>query len=69
MKASDRLLNIIEDHANITQFIDQVCCALENGDRQMPNFVPVLHDTLVTDQLGLIAEKLNRCMSHEQVRS
>lgn len=59
MKASDRLINIIEDHANITQFLDQVCCALENGT-EMPNFVPVLHDTLVTDQLGVIAENLNK---------
>jgi len=58
MKVSDRILNIIEDHACITQFLDQVCCALENGDTDMPNFVPVLHDTLVTDQLSIIARNL-----------
>lgn len=57
MKASDRLINIIEDHACITQFIDAVCCALENGT-DMPNFVPVCNDTVLTDQLGKIAETI-----------
>lgn len=58
MKASDRMIDIVEDHACITQFLDQVCCALENDGMEMPNFVPVLHDTVVTDQLGIIAGRL-----------
>lgn len=64
MKVNDRIINIIEDHACITQFLDQLSCAIENDDTEMPNFVPVLHDTLVTDQLGRIAGKLNKCVRH-----
>ena len=58
MKNSDRLINIIEDHAMIVHMIDSMCCALENGT-PMPNFIPVLNDTIVTDQLGKIAEALS----------
>ena len=55
MKASERTLNIIEDHALIVHTIDSICTALENGT-EMPNFIPILNDTLVTDQLGRICE-------------
>lgn len=58
MTVSDRVLNIIEDHANVTQFLDQLCCAMENPAAGMPNFVPVLHEAMVTDQLCMICEKL-----------
>ena len=54
MKTGKEVLEVIQDHANITQFIDQVCCYLENDDLQKPNYIPVLHDVLVTDQLGVI---------------
>lgn len=57
MKVNDRIVNIIEDHACITQFLDGICCAIENGT-DMPNFVPVCNDTIVTDQLGKIAETI-----------
>ncbi len=58
MKINDRVLNIIEDHESITQTLDQIVSALEN-DSPMPNYIPVLHDTLMTDHLSRICEKLN----------
>lgn len=57
MENSERLINIIEDHANICQFLDGVHTAIINGT-EMPNYVPVLNDTLLTDQLGIIAETI-----------
>ena len=59
MKASNRMVNIIEDHACICHFIDCLCTSIENGT-ELPNFVPVLNDALVTDQLGKIAEVIQR---------
>ena len=58
MKINDRVLNIIEDHESITQTLDQIVSALENNS-PMPNFIPVLHDTLMTDHLSRICEALN----------
>lgn len=55
MKNHDKLIEIVEDHALLTHAIDSICCALEN-DTEMPNFIPVLHDAMVTDQLGRICE-------------
>ena len=59
MKPSERLLNTIEDHALMVHTIDSICCALENGT-PMPNFIPVMNDAVVTDQLSKIAEALNK---------
>lgn len=56
---TDRIVNVIEDHANITQFIDQLYCAIE-CELEFPNFIPVLHDTLVTDQLSKICEYIKK---------
>ena len=64
MKVSDRLINIVEDHESIVQTLDAICCALENGT-PMPNFIPVLHDTLITDHLGKICENLNKITSRQ----
>ncbi|UKK52681.1 hypothetical protein [Prevotella sp. E2-28] len=58
MKVNERILNIIEDHESITQTLDQIVSALENNT-PMPNFIPVLHDTLITDHLSKICEVLN----------
>lgn len=55
MKVDNNILRIIEDHALMVHCIDSICTALEN-DTDMPNFIPILHDTLVTDQLGKICE-------------
>lgn len=57
MKTDDRIVNIIEDHVRICEAIDQIICSFENGI-DLPNFIPVLHDTVVTDQLGKIVERL-----------
>lgn len=57
MKVSDRVLNIIEDHESIIQCLDAMVNAFDNG-LEMPNFIPVLHDTLITDHLCKICEKL-----------
>lgn len=59
MKVEKRILNIIEDHESIVQTLDAICCALENGT-DMPNFIPVLHDAMVTDELGKICEALSK---------
>ena len=56
---SERIIDIVEDHALICSFLDQVSCSIENGV-DMPNFVPVLNDSLVSDQLGRIAEELKK---------
>lgn len=63
MESNDRLMNIIEDHAMIVHTLDSISTALENGTA-MPNFIPVLNDTVVTDQLSRICEKLNK-VRHE----
>lgn len=59
MKMSDRVIDIIEDHESIVQTLDGMVSAIENG-LEMPNFIPVLHDTLVTDHLSTICEKLKK---------
>lgn len=57
MEATDRLIDIIEDHESIVQCIDSIVCAMENGT-ELPNFVPVLNDTVVSDHLSRICEKM-----------
>lgn len=63
MENSERLIDIIEDHANMVHTIDAICTAIEN-DTEMPNFIPVMNDTLVTDQLGKICETITTLRSH-----
>lgn len=58
MNVDDRILNIIEDHALVTQFLGQLYCALKDERVAFPNFVPFLNDSIVTDYLGVIAEAL-----------
>lgn len=59
MEATDRLLNIIEDHESVTQFLGNLAVSLSDG-YSLPNFVPVLHDSLLTDYLSKICEKLRQ---------
>lgn len=59
MENSERLINIVEDHANMVHAIDSIACAIENGT-EMPNFIPVMNDTVVTDQLGAICETITK---------
>lgn len=58
MKIDDRIINIIEDHESIIQTLDGIVCAIENGT-DLPNFIPVLHDSVITDHLSKICETLN----------
>ncbi|MBO5594666.1 MAG: hypothetical protein J5931_08695 [Prevotella sp.] len=57
MKVTDKVLEIVQDHTRVTDTIDSICCAIENGT-DMPNFIPVCNDTMVSDQLGKIAETI-----------
>ena len=53
----DKAIEVIDDHTRITDTLDSICCAIENGT-EMPNFIPVCNDTMVSDQLGKIAETI-----------
>lgn len=57
MKVTDKVLEVVQDHTRITDTIDSICCAIENGT-EMPNFIPVCNDTMVSDQLGKICETI-----------
>lgn len=61
-RVSERMINIIEDHAMIVHAIDSIACAIKNGTA-MPNFIPVLNDTVVTDHLSKICECINKSRS------
>lgn len=54
---NERIIDIIEDHESLVQCIDHICCSIQNG-MEMPNYVPMLHDSLLSDQLCRIIEKL-----------
>ncbi len=54
---NEQVIEIIQDHTRVTDTIDSICCAIENGT-EMPNFIPVCNDTMVSDQLGKIAETI-----------
>ena len=60
MELNDRMIDIIEDHAQIVQFLDNLCCAVENPDLCAPRFIPMLNDQLVTDRLTKITEYITR---------
>lgn len=57
MKVTGKVLEIVQDHTRVTDTIDSICCAIENGT-DMPNFIPVCNDMMVSDQLGKIAETI-----------
>ena len=57
MENSDKLINIIEDFAMMRHAVDSICCAIENGT-DMPNFIPVMNDAVLTDQLCKISETI-----------
>lgn len=57
MENNDKVISIIEDHTRVTDTIDSICCAIENGT-DMPNFIPVCNDTILSDQLGKICETI-----------
>ena len=57
MKKIDIILEIVQDHTRVTDTIDSICCAIENGT-EMPNFIPVCNDPMISDQLGKICETI-----------
>jgi len=59
MNPTESLIGMIEDFARVRDFLDAVCCSIENGT-QLPNFIPVCNDALITDELGKICEELKR---------
>lgn len=54
---SEQVIEIIQDHTRVTDTIDSICCAIENGT-EMPNFIPVCNDAMVSDQLGKICKTI-----------
>lgn len=59
MKNSDRVVDIIEDHACVIQTLGQIYEAIESGS-PMPNYIPVLNDVAVSDCLSKICETINK---------
>lgn len=55
--AENRSIDMIEDFARVRDVLDYICCAIENGV-DMPNFIPVCNDTMLTDQLTQIVEHI-----------
>lgn len=55
--AENRTIDMIEDFARVRDVLDYICCAIENG-ADMPNFIPVCNDTMLSDQLAQIVEHI-----------
>lgn len=53
----NNILEIIQDHTRVTDTIDSICCAIENGS-EMPNYIPVCNDAMLSDQLAKICETI-----------
>lgn len=49
----------LEDHTRVCDTIDAICCAIENGT-DMPNYIPVCNDGMLSDQLSKIAECITK---------
>ena len=58
MNVDHEILCIIQDHALVTQYLDQLCCACENPAVEVPNFIPVTNESLLTDRLTTITEHI-----------
>ena len=65
MEASDRLIDIIEDHESLRQTLGAINVALEEN-LPMP-IIPTLNDLVLTDILGKICERLNNGRDGKQV--
>lgn len=59
MEDNEKILRIIQDHTRVSDTLDAICCAIENGG-DMPNFIPVCSDTMLTDQLSMICETITK---------
>ena len=56
MCAGEQVLHIVQDHESIVQFLDVLCCSIENDRVDVPNYVPMLNDGLMSDKLSKLAE-------------
>ena len=60
MDAIERdIIDIVEDHTRIVDTLDMICCAIEN-ESEMPNYIPVCNDAMVSDQLSKICETITK---------
>ena len=58
MDKNKSYIEIIEDHTRVTDYLDQLCCAIENPKVDIPNYIPVCNDGLITDRLTTITEHI-----------
>lgn len=58
MENNDRIIDMVEDYARVTDFIDNLCCAIENPKVELPNFIPMCNDGLITDRLTTITQHI-----------
>lgn len=58
MEQSKDFIEIVEDHVRVTDYLNQLCCAIENPHVELPNFIPMCNDSLVTDRLTTITEHI-----------
>jgi len=65
MEGTRQIIEIIEDHAMMADILNSICCALKNGT-SMPNYIPVMNDGVITDQLGKICEALTQLQMIKQ---
>lgn len=59
MEANNRIIDIIEDHESIVNCISSIVLSINDG-LEPPRHIPLLHDSLVSDWLGVICEELSR---------
>lgn len=51
---------MIEDYTRVTDFLDCLCCAIENPKVEIPNFIPMCNEALITDRLTTITEHIKK---------
>jgi hypothetical protein len=59
MRVSNRILDIIEDHTLVDDFLLQVSNNLNSG-KPMPSNIPQLHDGLTSDVLSNIVQHITK---------
>lgn len=58
--AENRTIDMIEDYTRVTDFLDCLCCAIENPKVEIPNFIPMCNEALITDRLTTITEHIKK---------
>lgn len=57
MKFNERIVNIIEDHALVVDFLSELAWSIRNGDAP-PRHIPSLSDSATMDALGVVCEAI-----------